>query len=238
MSGVAEVAVAVRADLGLPHDGAAAEIARGRLRQRQLLNPRLPAPLPAELALRHSTETAIERVTGARVLVDSSKLSTVLWTASQLDRPLMVVHLVRDPRAVAFSWGRPTKDPSLRGALMERKSVVRSSGDWLRGHATTERVLRHIDADLAVRIRYEDLVMDPITTLRSVAGPGCDDVVAFADDGRTSHAIAGNPTRFTSGQRVASDERWRREMGAGARTVATAITAPLLHRFGYRIRTS
>lgn len=232
----AEVAAAVRDQLGLPDDEAGAAIVRGRLRQRQLLGPRLPEPLPAELELRQATESAIERVTGAAVLVDSSKLSTVLWTASRLPRPLAVVHLVRDPRAVAFSWSRPTPDPSLGGALMERKSAWRSGGDWLRAHATTERVLRRLDGVPVVRTRYEDLVADPAGELAPLVARMGDDAVAFtADRERPSHAMAGNPTRFRAGQRVEADERWRRESAPVARVVVTALTVPLLRRYGYRL---
>jgi hypothetical protein len=228
------VAEDVRDHLRLPDDEAIAEIARGRLRQRQLLGARLPGPHRDELALRWATEAAIERVTGASAFVDSSKLSSVLWTASHLPRSLGVVHLVRDPRAVAFSWSRPTPDPSLRGAPMEQKSVVRSATDWLRAHATAERVLARLEGDRVVRVRYEDLARDPAGLVAALTGRG--ETVAFAaDDLGPSHAICGNPTRFRAGQRVEPDERWRREMGAGARAAATALTAPLLRRFGYRL---
>jgi sulfotransferase family protein len=234
----AAVAAEVRDRLDLPDDKAVADIAQGRLRQRQLLGPRLPGPHRDELALRWATEAAIERVTGVGTFVDSSKLSSVLWTASHLPRSLGVVHLVRDPRAVAFSWSRPTPDPSRRGAPMETKSTVRSATDWLRAHVTIERVLRRLDGDRVVRIRYEDLVREPAGLIASITGDSAGDSapMAFAaDDAQPSHAIAGNPTRFRTGQRISPDERWRREMSGPARAVATAITAPLLHRFGYRL---
>jgi hypothetical protein len=237
------VAGDVRCQLELPDDEVVAEIARGRLRQRQLLAPRLPGPPRDELRLRWATEAAIERVTGARVFVDSSKLSSVLWTASHLPRPLVVAHLVRDPRAVAFSWSRARIDPSLGGAPMERKSTVRSASDWLRAHATAERVVRRLGGPLGgarvARVRYEDLVRDPAVAVAAIDGDCTAEAVsrAFArDDGRPSHAIAGNPTRFRPDQRIEPDERWRREMGLGARLAATVVTAPLLRRFGYRMR--
>jgi LPS sulfotransferase NodH len=234
----AAVAADVRDRLDLPDDEAVAEIARGRLRQRQLLAPRLPGPHRDELALRWATEAAIERVTGQGSFVDSSKLSSVLWTASHLPRSLGVVHLVRDPRAVAFSWSRPRPDPSQRGAPMETKSTLRSATDWLRAHVTIERVLRRLDGDRVVRIRYEDLVRQPASLLASITGgdaPAAPTAFA-ARDAQPSHAIAGNPTRFNLGQPISPDERWRREMGRAALAATTAITAPVLHRFGYRVR--
>src|SRR5690606_24084436 len=98
----------------------AAGLMRGRLRRRHLLTPPLPAPRVAELRLRRATEAAVERLVGAPVVVDTSKLSSVLWTAAHIPRPLGVVHLVRDPRAVAFSQARPTPSPWRDGAPMRR----------------------------------------------------------------------------------------------------------------------
>jgi hypothetical protein len=55
---------------------------------------------------------AIQCVSGARVLIDSSKVPTYgLILSRTSDIHLSVLHLVRDSRAVAYSWlreGRPT----------------------------------------------------------------------------------------------------------------------------------
>lgn len=63
---------------------------------------------------------AVQTVTGSRVIVDTSKFPSygfVLGMAPSVD--LRVVHLVRDPRAVAYSWmrksfNRTPKPPSTR----------------------------------------------------------------------------------------------------------------------------
>ena len=47
---------------------------------------------------------AIEKETQAKVIVDSSKSVKQLELIKALDLPFYIVHLVRDPRAVAFSW--------------------------------------------------------------------------------------------------------------------------------------
>ena len=166
------VSTDARAAVGIDTDEEAAAIMRMRLRRRHLLAPRLPPPRPRELALRRATERALERHSNTEVIVDTSKLSSVLWTAAHIDRPLSVVHLVRDPRAVVFSQGRPTSNPSRGGAPMRRRPTVPSSLDWLRAHLTTERVMRHDDLRTAVpatRLRYEDLVEDEGAIDRVVA---------------------------------------------------------------------
>ncbi|HEX5365424.1 MAG TPA: sulfotransferase [Acidimicrobiales bacterium] len=238
----AAVAAEARAELGLRSDGEGAAIMEHRLRRRHLLAPRLPAPRPAELALRAATERATERVTGASLLVDTSKLSSVLWTAGHLDRPLTAVHLVRDPRAVAFSQSRPKPDPSRAGGALPRRPVVASAVDWWRGHLTTERVVRHLAGQGrlagAWRVRYEDLVADPEAYVRrlvppaarrwgaAVTGPAAPAVTG------PQHAVAGNPVRFGRAP-VRPDDRWRTEMAAGPRALCTVLTAPMIRRYGY-----
>jgi len=230
------VAAHARAALGLRSDEEGRAIMDQRLRRRHLLRPRLPAPRPAELELRAATEAAVAEVTGAELLVDSSRLSSVLWTACHIDRDLSVVHLVRDPRAVAFSEGRPKPDPaSPRGALV-RRSVLDSTAGWVRGHLTTERVVRRAVAEGRVgrarRVRYEDLAADP---------EGCVAALGVAPVGgrrHPGHAVAGNPSMFAPAAPVVVDDRWRTQMRAGPRLASTALTAPLLLRYGYALRPS
>ena len=55
---------------------------------------------------------AVQETTGSRVIVDSSKLPSygyVLGMTPGVD--LYVVHLVRDPRAIAYSWLRKKPQP-------------------------------------------------------------------------------------------------------------------------------
>lgn len=230
------VADKVRTTLGLPSNETGMAIMDRRLRRRHLLLPRLPAPPTAELELRAATEAAVAEVTESEVLVDSSKLSSVLWTACHIDRPLSVVHLVRDPRAVAFSEGRRKPDPtSPRGALI-RRSVLDSTAGWIRGHVTTERVLRRGRAEQRIlwvhRMRYEDLARDPAACVRSVGGaPQTGEHIQSK-----GHAVAGNPSRFAAEAPIVVDQRWRTEMPAFPRLVSTTLTAPLLWRYGYGLR--
>src|SRR5258705_10833065 len=90
--------------------------------------------------------------------------------------------------------------------------------------------------------RYEDLVRDPEAELRRV--------LRFADlpetidflHGETAslqpnHTVDGNPMRFASGPLlIKADEAWRTQMDARDRRSVTAITGPLLRRYGYEIR--
>ena len=73
------------------------------------------------------------RVTACRVIVDSSKRPSDAALAALLPGvDTYVVHLVRDPRAVAYSWRRRKEDfdHELR-PQMERRRIIRSAIDWL-----------------------------------------------------------------------------------------------------------
>ena len=78
---------------------------------------------------------AIATVTGARVIVDSSKLPSYLAVLRGVDGlDVRTVHLVRDPRAAAFSWQRAKAlTDGARRATMERISPpksARSGSGW------------------------------------------------------------------------------------------------------------
>ncbi len=232
------VAADVRAELGLAGNAEAAEIMRMRLRRRHLLAPRMPRPRMRELELRRSTERAIERHVPSPVIIDTSKWSSILWTAGHIRRPLSVVHLLRDPRAVAFSQGSPTPSPARRNRPMRHRGTVASASDWLRAQVTTERVVAH-RAELPaavriVRVRYEDLMdgdRDPLEDIVASLPSTPRDV---GDTGRSPHRIGGNTVRH-GGRKLESNERWRAEMGARQRFVVTALTMPMLARYDYPV---
>lgn len=179
--------------------------------------------------------------TGARVLVDASKhpgYGAVLAGAPGLD--VRVVHLVRDARACAFSWQRSkafpgTPDPD---AEMVRYGPVYASLDWLAGQLGSEWLARR--ASRLARVRYEDLASDPLgvfDALGELLGEplaGAEILARAAEGMPENHTISGNPLRFRrAGLAVRADREWERALGLGSRLVVTALTFPLLARYGY-----
>ena len=189
---------------------------------------------------------AIRDVSGTRVVVDSSKVATYLVMLAHLPSVnVRVVHLVRDPRAVAHSWQRPpVADPDGRSS-MPRVGAVKSALVWLILNAAVGRVARLLDLPY-VRVRYEDLVEDPArivgrlwSAVLGEEGPG------FAGAGQLAgedidlgvvHGISGNPLRFRQGRvPIVEDVAWKADP-RGRRAVVAAITLPLRWRYGYRGR--
>ncbi len=185
-------------------------------------------------------------VTGATLIVDSSKPPTYGWFVGTLPNiELSVIHLVRDPRGAAFSWLNPkpaTDRPS--GGLMPRKPPWKSALNWDLWNTATELLFRG-RPDRVLRIRYEDLVADPHRTLSSVLeflGYPEHALASMSGDHftrGTSHTVAGNPSRLADEPTTLKlDAAWHSDMTPWSRRVVTALSTPLLHHYGYAVRRS
>lgn len=194
---------------------------------------------PDLLAVLGRLYVALAETTQSSVIVDSSKLPSYAWLLSQVPEiDLRVVHLVRDPRAAAWSWLRKKDLPDDASRThMERISPLKSSLLWDVWNAATDRLWPGADH---VLVRYEDFVSGPRATVAAIARL-CGDTGAalpFADE-RTAllsptHTVAGNPDRLRSGPtRLRLDDEWRDRMRTRDRLVVTAATAPVRHRYGY-----
>lgn len=185
---------------------------------------------------------AIQTVSGAGVIVDSSKRFSYAVLLNLLTfADLRVVHLVRDSRAVAYSWGRSKESPAVAGGrLMPRMSPAKASRVW-----SLQNYLYGYLSDFAhlSRLRYEDFVSDPTFFLaETLAGVGFEDEARGLHDivrGReislsVDHTVSGNPGRFRKGNiELRPDEEWKVKMREADKMFVTALTAPLLSKYGY-----
>ena len=185
---------------------------------------------------------AIQTVSGAGVIVDSSKRFSYAVLLSLLPfADLRVVHLVRDSRAVAYSWGRTKESPAVVGGrLMPRMSPAQASRAW-----SIQNYPYTFLSGLAYlsRLRYEDFVSNPTFYLaETLIRVGFDDEAGSLHDvirGReislsVDHTVSGNPSRFRTGKiELQPDEEWKVKMRGADKNVVTALTAPLLLKYGY-----
>lgn len=187
---------------------------------------------------------AIGETTGASVLVDSSKTPADAALLAQVAgiEP-RIVHLVRDPRAVAFSQGRvqPTLDRHRGDATMHRRGVVESAARWVAVNRYAERIVDRMPG-ASIQLRYEDMVDAPaeaLSRLVDLCGLGgrplpLRDERTFSI--RPGHAVWGNRSRFASGPvEIRRDDAWRRAASSFSRWTTTALTAPWLPRYGYAL---
>jgi hypothetical protein len=186
---------------------------------------------------------AVAAVAGAEVVVDASKSAAQLFALRRIrDLDLRVLNLVRDSRGVANSWNKSgiRKPQSTDGDVMGTYSPHRLAVLW--SVLQLECSVLGAATPHAARVRYEDLVADPRSTLvralGSVGLPPAPDALAHVGehsvDLEPSHGVAGSRTRFTTGHiELQLDDAWRSSLPPTARRVVTAVTLPQLLGYGY-----
>lgn len=184
---------------------------------------------------------AAASVTGANIVIDSSKTPIEpLGLIALSDLRIRIVHLVRDPRAVAFSMMRAKDAPDrpARG-VMGTMTPWQSSARWTFANWTILNRLSARNPEASILCRYEDFVADPEAVLAAIsrfAGIGEPPRLKSGRqiETRPVHGPAGNPDRLSrKSVTIRPDERWRSQMSMLERLQATAPAAPLMRRFSY-----
>jgi hypothetical protein len=174
-------------------------------------------------------------VSGARVVVDESKLGVeaiALAASGAVD--IRVVHLVRDPRAVAYSWQRHRPRVHGQAGELRRYGAVRGTLEWDVRNLAAEQA-RKVAPYLLVR--YEELTADPAATLARIADlAGESAILDFLDGAVASlgpnHAFAGNPMLGSSGRvDIRNDAEWRDAMPRVRRMLVGALAGPVHRRY-------
>jgi hypothetical protein len=185
---------------------------------------------------------AVATVSGASTVVDSSKYASYgLLLSGVPGLELRLLHLVRDSRAVAYSWRRRQVMPEVttERRYMPLKRPWRSAVFWELENLGLELLRR--SAGRSALLRYEDLTSDPRRCLsEALATVGVEADLDFLQRRVVhlgpNHTVAGNPLRFRRGEvTIEPDLEWRRRLGGGSRWVVTALTWPLLVRYGFRL---
>ncbi|MHC5055096.1 MAG: sulfotransferase domain-containing protein [Planctomycetota bacterium] len=183
--------------------------------------------------------SAVCDVSGANAVVDSTKFAArgyLLAHSKAID--LHIIHIVRDARAVAYSWQRHVARPETQGAKMVRKSPWHSALAWCVANASAGALSQVHTRYLLCR--YEDLAYRPAYEVGRIlewlgepkrSGPLIEGRRAVLG---ASHMPIGNPMRFRSGPiDVAPDTEWRARMPARDRAIVEVIALPMLLRYGY-----
>ncbi|NRQ34437.1 sulfotransferase [Nonomuraea sp. NN258] len=176
----------------------------------------------------------IYRAAGARVVVDSSKHASLAYCLVAAGVDVRVVQVIRDPRAVAHSWGRSVARPE-DGRPMARWGAARTALHWTAQNLALELLPG------VTRVRYEDLVRDPAATLSWLAArlglPAGGTPFLTGGTARLSpaHTVSGNPMRFTVGAvELRRDDSWTGGLASRDRRLVGALTWPLRAAYGYR----
>jgi hypothetical protein len=193
-------------------------------------------------ALLQKLYAAIVQVSGKAIIVDASKFDSSGFILSQMPGiELHVLHLVRDSRAVTFSWQRHKihrmSDGSERPQL--RRLPINAALQWLKLNLAAE-VMRFYAASYQ-RVRYEDFVRNPQSLVMGILqriGEADADLSFISPTAvmiaKQTHSVAGNPNRLDYGEiPIRIDEEWRHKLASRDFALVTLLTLPFLLRYRY-----
>jgi len=158
------------------------------------------------------------------VVIDSSKDPMYGWFLSQiLDVEIYYLHLIRDPRACYYSHKRDAVPAGLlRWSWMNFNS------------AFLARKLPYL------RMRYEDFVNSPDLMMQDIFDfAGMPEVSNPISNSKIelngSHALAGNPNRFNSGEvKIKGSSSWEIHLSKTEKIKVKLFAQPFFKQYGYR----
>ena len=210
--------------------------------KRKLKNSEMVGRLDRYGAILERLYRAVQSVSGAKVIVDSSKAAPYAFMLNALPFiDLRLVYLQRDSRAVAYSWSRRKLRPEIwnRNEFMSQIEPLAIAREWPVHSCLLDYLSRMVE--FSTLLRYEDFVREPalwnkkvLTELELDTAAGLPIVRRHKVTLAANHSVAGNPMRFQVGDiEVHPDEEWKVKMKGVDKTIVTAITLPLLYRYGY-----
>lgn len=184
---------------------------------------------------------------GKPVILDSSKSA---WSAAgrllalqQLPQEeVYVIHLVRSGLAVTESQVTKGTNRALEGSNKNPRGLaLRTIVGWITANAIVTILTRYLPSGRYLRIRYEDFIDEPQSTLSKVAAfTGFDLVpvqqrIASQDHFEIGHIVAGNRLRFQQRVqlRTASVEKQRTQLTGRVRALFWLLGGWLQHYYGY-----
>jgi hypothetical protein len=186
---------------------------------------------------------ALADTAGVRVIVESTRLPaspTALGIIPGVDS--YVLHLVRDPRAVIYSWKKRDKPWVDRPGTpsMEHFGATYSVASWWARSFVAEMIGLRRGHDRYVRYRYESLIARLRDSLRSICqwlGEPEPDLSFISDDTAVigpTHTVGGNPNRLRTGRiEIRLDDEWLTRQPTSDRMIATVLSTPFLQLYGY-----
>jgi hypothetical protein len=177
---------------------------------------------------------AIEEVTGSRVIVDDSNHPGYAYTLSMMpDIDLYIVHLIRDPRATAYSWWKRRK----KG--LGTYTIQENSLGWNMRNLVTE-TLQKFSPEKYLRLFYEDFATHPQASIQRILTmlQEYPSQLPFISEDEVklgiTHTVFGNPNRTESGTiKIQLDNDWKYKLNPSEKITVTALTLPLLIKYGY-----
>ncbi|MBI3484639.1 MAG: sulfotransferase [Acidobacteria bacterium] len=181
---------------------------------------------------------AIQRVSKCKVIVDASKWPMYAYFLDGLPAlELYMVHVIRDPRAVAHSWGR--KKEYEPGVMHPSQGAARSTAYWVVWNPAIRYLWKRAGRNYLF-LPYEEFVRRPRECVAEIVRFVGEDVrdLPFENENtavlKPTHAVAGNIARLTRGPvELKPDDEWKEKGSSVSNFVVSALGWPLMWRYGY-----
>ena len=186
--------------------------------------------------------SSISELSGPKIILDSSKSPAYFHILSLVPGvELTIIHLVRDSRAVAYSWQKKKRMTYSidREQYIEQQGAAEAAIKWAAKNVVAN-TLKPI-AKNYIFVRYEDFATNPekITAhILGKIGKKTDEVDKLMRGSMTpmeTHGILGNPTPRAQkqGLTIQKDTEWHEKLPQLDKSIVTFLTLPLLAKYGY-----
>ncbi len=182
--------------------------------------------------------SAISEVSDNRILFDSSKSPQRAFNLSKsslLD--VKIVHLMRDPRGVVWSYKKSFKKDLKSGLQRDMKgtSLLKSLYSWLAINSRAFSTVKSANVP-TLSVKYENFCANPDDEinriLEFVLGEKPKTGIDLSKSMTTeSHVIAGNRLRMKKDIVIEPDFAWKSNLNFFQKTFIYSLTLPLLKKF-------
>jgi hypothetical protein len=181
---------------------------------------------------------------GVECIVDSGKEVAFGSMMARLDNiSFSTIHIVRDPRGVAFSWQKQVRSDS-EPRDMPRSPAVKTAARWMSSNLLVQLALKRL-SDAYSRVRYEDLVAYPDDIARQISYATASPAGSYdwannrLQRANEYHLVGSNPgvRRHLGGDlRLRLDEEWQTRLPRRQQRLVTAICGGLMAAYDYPLR--
>jgi hypothetical protein len=188
----------------------------------------------------------IMELTGAKVIVDSSKLGLRLkYLLKMKDYDIKVIRLIRDGRAVAMTYTDPAeyadasrvdyRDGGCGGNRShEKKTIKAAAREWRRCNEEAELILSRLEPQKWFEVRYEALCRSTEETLRRIFSfIGVPPMNVMDRYRKKELHILGNGMRLDDSNAVYLDERWKSVLTESDLSIFENEAGKLNRKYGY-----
>ncbi|MEM2768827.1 MAG: sulfotransferase, partial [Candidatus Pacearchaeota archaeon] len=175
----------------------------------------------------------IFEVSGCDIIIDSSKTPQYLLILKDMPFKVYLLHLIRDPRGVAYSWTKKKYEVGIY-RYMKTHHPFTSAREWLIRNFKIERLKKFFNENYL--LKYEEFCKAPLILLEDIMKKF--DLKLFPDfikDNtilikKKKHLLGGNPVRFLNNNfiEIKCDERWKKDLSFGNKIMVSLLTFPLI----------